>query len=351
MLNLYDTLMPMRNIPGHILLCFALALRFCFVAAAFPQGDDYDLALDKYARICDRCVELRTGVESGQSVSTEELKSLLSELSSLRKTLSNASGRMSEAQAERFEAIKAKYLQGMRTFVKKPGRPVFNPVPKIYPVTEPVEVTSQAFGFEALRQAQSLRQALRPEEQAQRPDTSARRLNIKAGLRNRGSSTDKAQSASAGSKIAIMADAGIFPVPSYGAMGVATWNRIGAYVHYRGDFRKNEYSYTCTSDGVTEYGRIWATGDSRRSRTVATAGFVMFPSHHFGFYAGAGLTSYRLCWEDASGEWVNVEDKSFGNFAVDAGMFLKFKPLILSLGVNSDFFGHADLQLGVGICF
>ena len=206
MLNLYDTLMPMRNIPGHILLCFALALRFCFVAAAFPQGDDYDLALDKYARICDRCVELRTGVESGQSVSTEELKSLLSELSSLRKTLSKASGRMSEAQAERFEAIKAKYLQGMRTFVKKPGRPVFNPVPKIYPVTEPVEVTSQAFGFEALRQVQSLRQA-------QRPDTSARRLNIKADLRSRGASTDKAQSTSAGPKIAPYEGTGNIPGP------------------------------------------------------------------------------------------------------------------------------------------
>ena len=340
----------MRNILGHILLCFALMLCLGSMAAAFPQGNDYDLALDKYARICDRCVELRTGVESGQSVSMAELKGLLAELSSLRKTLSKASGRMSEAQTERFEAIKAKYLQGMRTFVKKPGRPVFNPVPKIYPVTEPVEVTSQAFGFEALLQAQSLRQA-QSRRQAQRPEEQARRPDIKAGLRNRGSSTDKAQSASVGPKIAILADVGIFPAPSYGATGVATWNGIGAYVHYSGNFRKNEYSYSCTSDGATEYGSIWATGESRESRTVATAGFTMFPSRHFGFCAGAGLTSYRLCWEDVSGEWAKVEDKSFMNFAVEAGVLLNFKSLILSLGVNSDFLGHADAHFGIGIRF
>ena len=44
----------------------------------------------------------------------ESLGALLAELSSLRKTLSNASGKMSAAQAERFEAIKAKYMQGMK---------------------------------------------------------------------------------------------------------------------------------------------------------------------------------------------------------------------------------------------
>ena len=297
------------------------------MAAAFPQGDDYDLALDKYARICDRCVELRTGIESGQSVSMAELKGLLAELSSLRKTLSNASGKMSAMQTERFEAIKAKYMQGMKVFEKKPVRPAFTTIPKIEPVTESVEVTPNEISEGALR-----------------PAMKSLRLNVQ---RQRSLS----EKYSKPFKIAILADAGIFPTKSYGAMAVATWNNIGAYANYRGNFRKNEYSYTCTSDGVTEYGRIWATGDSRRSRSVATAGFVMFPSHHFGFYAGAGLTSYRLCWEDASGEWVNVEDKSFRNFAVDAGMFLKFKPLILSLGVNSDFLGHADLQLGVGICF
>ena len=339
--------MLMRNISRHILLCFILALRFCFAASAFPQGDSYDRALDKYARICDRCVELRMRVESGQSVQMEELKSLLAELSSLRKTLSNASGKMTMAQSARFEEIKNKYLQGMKSVGEKPSRPVLSHVPRIVPVTEPVEVKPATELVEVTSQearAGALRQAQRPDGQAQRPGAESQRLDPQ---RQRSSYARYSKSL----KFAIMADAGIFPTPSYGAMAVVTWNGFGAYVNYRSNFRKNEYSYTCTSDGVTEYGSIWATGNSRESRTAATAGLAVFPSHRFGFYAGAGLTSYRLCWEDASREWVNVEDKSFKNLAVDAGFFVNVKPLILSLGVNTDFFGHADLQLGVGISF
>ncbi len=330
--------MQMRNIPRHILLCLVLALSFCYAASAFPQGDGYDRALDKYARICDRCVDLRDRVESGQDVRMDELKGLLAELSSLRKTLSNASGKMTVEQAARFESIKAKYLQGMKSVGEKPSRPVFSPVQKIEMVAEPVEVTFLA------DRAEGVRQAPRALRQAQRPSTESPRLNA---LRQRSSNARYSKSL----KFAILADAGIFPTPSYGTMAVVTWNGFGAYVNYRSNFRKNEYSYTCTSDGATEYGSIWATGNSRESRTAATAGLAVFPSHRFGFYAGAGLTSYRLCWEDASREWVNVEDKSFKNLAVDAGFFVNVKPLILSLGVNTDFFGHADLQLGVGISF
>lgn len=311
----------------------ALLSVLCFwpSAAAAPQSDNYDKALDKYAYICDRCVEMRAKVESGQSIQMESLSSLLAELSSLRKTLSNASGKMSAAQAARFETIKVRYMQGMMAFGKKPDRPKFISIQKIGPVTEPVEVTSKT------RQAVSLRWLVGPvEPQAQRPELVAQRLE------------GKKQHPKEGLKLAVLADAGIFPTPSYGAMAVATWKGIGAYVNYRSDFRKNEYSYTCTSDGDTEYGRIWATGKSRVSRTVATAGFAMFTSRRFGFYAGGGLTSFTRSWEDVSGQWAKVEDKSFKSLAVDCGIFLTFRAFSISVGVTSDFSGHIDTQLGVG---
>ena len=92
----------MRYIHRHILLVLLSVLCFWPSAAAAPQSDNYDKALDKYAYICDRCVEMRAKVESGQSIQMESLSSLLAELSSLRKTLSNASGKMSAAQAARF---------------------------------------------------------------------------------------------------------------------------------------------------------------------------------------------------------------------------------------------------------
>ncbi len=331
----------MRYIHRHILLVLLSVLCFWPSAAAAPQSDNYDKALDKYAYICDRCVEMRAKVESGQSLQMESLGSLMAELSSLRKTLSNASGKMSAAQAARFEAIKVRYMQGMMAFGKKPDRPKFISIQKISPVTEPVEVTSKT------RQAVSLRWLVGPvEPQAQRPELVAQRLELVA-QRLEG----KKQHRKEGLRLAVLAGAGIFPTPSYGAMAVATWKGIGAYVNYRSDFRKNEYSYTCTSDGDTEYGRIWTTGKSREDRTMITAGLAMFTSCRFGFFAGAGVTSYTRCWEDVSGQWAKVEDKSFKSPAADVGLFLTFSPLILSVGVTSDFSGHADLQFAVGVFF
>lgn len=324
----------MRYIHRHILLVLLSVLCFWPSAAAAPQSDNYGKALDKYAYICDRCVEMRAKVESGQSIQMESLSSLLAELSSLRKTLSNASGKMSAAQAARFEAIKVKYMQGMKAFGKKPDRPEVISIQRIKPISEPVEVNAQVFRSESLRWLVSHVEPL-----AQRPELVAQRLE------------GKKQHRKEGLRLAVLADAGIFPTPSYGAMAVATWKGIGAYVNYRSDFRKNEYSYTCTSDGDTEYGRIWTTGKSRADRTMITAGLAMFTSRRFGFFAGAGVTSYTRCWEDVSGQWAKVEDKSFKSPAADVGLFLTFSPLILSVGVTSDFSGHADLQFAVGVFF
>ena len=321
----------MRNIHRHILLALLSVLCFWLSAAAAPQSDNYDKALDKYAYICDRCVEMRAKVESGQSIPMESLSSLLAELSSLRKTLSNASGKMSAAQAARFEAIKVKYMQGMKAFEKKPDRPEFISIQKIKPVTEPVEATMIEIPERSLRWLVSPVEPL-----AQRPEP--------LDVRQKGQPRHPKE----GLKLAVLADAGIFPTPSYGAMAVMTWNGIGAYANYRSDFRTNEYSYTCSSEGDTEYGRIWATGESRVSRTVATAGFAMFPSRRLGFYAGGGLTSFTRCWEDVSGQWAKVEDKSFKSLAVDCGIFLTFRAFSVSVGVTSDFSGHIDTQLGVG---
>lgn len=337
----------MRSVLGHILLCLTLTFSLGVKAFAIPQGDNYDKALDKYAYICDRCVEMRAKVESGQSIQMESLGSLLAELSSLRKTLSNASGKMSAAQAERFEAIKAKYMQGMKALGKKSDRPVFSPVQRIKPISEPVEVATMA------HQKVSFRQNQRPEPQAQHPERQSRHqeMQVKQSERQTQHPKGKTPRPKEGLMLTLLADAGIFPTPSYGAMAVLTWRGVGAYVNYRSDFRKNEYSYTCTSEGDAEYGRIWATGESRVSHTVATAGLAVWTSRRFGFYAGAGLSSSTRCWEDISGEWAKVEDKSYRGVAADSGILLTFKPMALSVGVVSDFRRYVDVQIGIGVRF
>ena len=339
--------LPMGAVLRHILLC--LSLTFCLGVKAFaiPQGDNYDKALDKYAYICDRCVEMRAKVESGQSIQMESLGALLAELSSLRKTLSNASGKMSAAQAERFEAIKAKYMQGMKALGKKSDRPVFSSIQRIKPISEPVEVATMA------HQKVSFRQNQRPEPQAQHPERQSRHqeMQVKQSERQTQHPKGKTPRPKEGLMLTLLADAGIFPTPSYGAMAVMTLRGIGAYANYRSDFRKNEYSYTCTSEGDTEYGRIWATGESRVSHTVATAGLAVWTSRRFCFYAGAGLSSSTRCWEDISGEWAKVEDKSYRGVAADGGILLTFKPMALSVGVVSDFRRYVDVQIGIGVRF
>lgn len=317
----------MRNILVNILTCCVLAL--CCPAFASAQAGGYDKALDKYAYICDRCVELRDRAKSGQKIREDSLKSLLEELAALRKTLSGASGRMTAAQAARFEEIKAKYSQGMKSSGENSLKKA-EPIPRLasLPVAEPA---TKPVGEPAL--APEKPEALRPIYA-----TSA-------------SSIARKRTGSQGLQISTLADVGIFPTPTFGVAAVVTWNGVGAYASYRSNFRKNEYSYVCSSDGSTEYGRIWTTGESRQSRTVATAGFAMFASRRVGFRLGAGLTSYTRCWEDVSGQWAKVSDKSFSGFAADGGIFIAFNPLILSLGVTSDFSGNADLQLGVGFRF
>lgn len=339
--------LSMRSVLGHILLCLTLTFSLGVKAFAIPQGDNYDKALDKYAYICDRCVEMRAKVESGQSIQMESLGALLAELSSLRKTLSNASGKMSAAQAERFEAIKAKYMQGMKALGKKSDRPVFSSVQRIKPISEPVEVATMA------HQKVSFRQNQCPEPQAQHPERQSRHqeMQVKQSERQTQRPKGKTPRPKEGLKLTLLADAGIFPIPSYGAMAVMTLRGVGVYANYRSDFRKNEYSYTCTSEGDTEYGRIWATGESRVSRTVATAGLAMLTSRRFGVYAGAGLSSSTRCWEDISGEWAKVEDKSYRGVAADGGILLTFKPVALSVGVVSDFRRYVDVQIGIGVRF
>lgn len=318
----------MRKVLLRFVLCLAAAFCPGLLADAYAQSDNYDKALDKYAYICERCVDLRGRLAAGQNVELESFKSLLKELSELRKTLSGASGKMSAAQVARFERIKERYSQGSLRLEAAEGRPEWKSVPRLEAKCPTGVLTGLATGLSL------------PDS----PGSLAPSGDVRTAAR-RGHPSSEAI------RTAILADAGISPAMSYGAMAVVTWKGVGAYADFRSDFRKNEYSYVASGKGATGYGHLWTTGKSRVSRMSAAAGLAMFISGHFGFRAGAGWTSYRCCWEDSSGQWAKINDESFGNFAVDGGIFLVFKPLVLSVGVMSDFSGNADLNFGIGFRF
>ncbi len=306
-----------------VLVSFLLMLFLMFPASA-QRTDGYDRALDKYESICDRCLELRARAEAGQSVDTEALRGLLAELSSLRKTLSGASGKMSAVQSERFEAIKARYTSGIDGKSKAAEF-----LPRLNPLTTS-GLRAKDFGISE--------RETRREAEAEASTNPARESSSR-------------KSVVSDVRAAVLASGGCFPTPSFGAMAAVSWRGVGLYAGYRGNFRSGEYDYVCSSDGVSEYGRVWASGAVRQSRGVVTGGLCVFPARRFGFYAGAGRSSYKLCWEDSTGEWAEVEDRSYDSLAVDAGLFLTFDRLVFSAGAVSDFSGHADIQIGVGIRF
>lgn len=307
----------MSTFLRHILLVTLMTLCLATPAAAqsvtAQSADSYDSALDKYESICDRCIELRSRINAGEAVDMSALSTLLSELSSLRATLSGASGNMSAAQAERFYSIRERYISGMQ----KSGRRALTPLPRLRPALRPILTSSSWPGSLS---------GFRPAAGTQ----AVKRHSVEIGL---------------------LTDMGFFPTPSYGAMAVLTVKRMGVYAHYRSNFLSSGSDYGCSSDGVTDYGYIWATGKSRTSRSSASAGLAIFPTRRLGFYAGAGVMSYTLCWEDIAGAWAKVTDNSYRNLAADGGIFLTFSRFLASMGVSSDFRGHSDLMLGVGVRF
>lgn len=304
----------MSTFLRHILLAAVLTLCLAVPAAA-QHADSYDRALDKYESICERCIDLRSRISAGETVDMSVLSTLLSELSSLRATLSGASGDMSETQTERFKSIRERYSSAMKT----PRRHRLTPLPRALPALRPILTSSSWPGT---------LNGFRPSGESQ-----LRKLRPKSF------------------EIVLLADLGFFPTPSYGAMAVATVKGMGLYAHYRSNFRSSASEYDCNSDGATDYGFIWATGKTRTSRSSASAGLIIFPSGRLGIYAGAGLMSYTLCWEDIAGDWAKVADSSYRNLAADGGIFLRFSRFTASLGVSSDFSGHSDLLLGVGVRF
>ena len=303
----------MSTFLRHILLVTLMTLCLAMHAAA-QSADSFDTALDKYESICDRCIELRGRINAGESIDMSVLSTLLGELSSLRATLSGASGNMTAAQAARFASIRERYLSGMQTSQRR----ALTPLPGLRPALRPILPSSSS-------RPGSLH-GYRPAAESQ----SGKRRSVNIGF---------------------LANTGLFPTPSYGATAVLTVKGMGVYAHYRSDFRPSGSGYGCSSEGVTDYGYIWATGKSRTSRSSASAGLAIFPSRHIGFYAGAGVMTYTLCWEDVTGDWAKVTDRSYRNLAADGGIFLTFSRFLASLGVSSDFRGHSDLLLGVGVRF
>jgi hypothetical protein len=68
-------------------------------------------------------------------------------------------------------------------------------------------------------------------------------------------------------------------------------------------------------------------------------------------YAGGGYGSRQLLWQDVSGRWAQVSDRSVTGFAVDVGLIFTVGPVSLLAGASTVGFGNVAAEFGLGFRF
>ena len=326
----------MRTLISYISVFALLALSS--VTAAWGQSDRWDMALDSYQTICDRCILLREQSLRGDEIPADELRSLLEQVSSLRASLQRGSGSMSKAQKERFERIRSRYVEA---FSKQgyssdgPALQIARPaldLPRMdwSPQIKANERSRTTVGERSRTTGPSAPLRDRREELRDRRE----------GLRDRSKSTG------------LMAMGSWSPnAISYGAMATLTWNKAGIYIKGRSNFQNKIGEYSCLSDGTSGGKVIWTSGQESHPTWVLGAGGIFKITGPVSLYAGSGYGAAQTLWEDASGKWATVEDYSAKGICADAGILFCKNHFQASIGISTITFKKPAIELGLGIRF
>ena len=310
---------------------FILVMIFCLLAGSgvMSAQNDWDSVLDRYESITAQCKELRDKAAAGEPVSQKSVTALFGELSRLRNTLQQASGKMTTAQRERFRTIRESYEGGkiLRSALRQTQDGAQNDTPVIL---------SEAEG-------------------------AAKDLSKAGGVAKDLSAAPVAYQGFGRQPWNIVALASFGDVVGYGLHVTYLSGRWGGCFSFRTNFVSQLYAYDVLSDGTTggETG-FEAKGDQRIGELSASAGVVRSVTPWLNLYAGAGYGSSTLCWNDIHGAWAKVKDYSGSGLMLDGGALLHvgrlsllggvswltarpeagpFKP-VFSLGAGISFHGH-----------
>ncbi len=135
------------------------------------------------------------------------------------------------------------------------------------------------------------------------------------------------------------------------------YGKVGGYVSFRKSLSIIDEEYSCLSDGSTDYGYIWTSGLSKRSGYGFSAGILLGVNSWLSAYAGAGYGNSLLFWEDVSGQWARVLDKSFkgpvveGGFVMCAGQDGRPCRIAFITGLSTISFRTVSPTVGIGLSF
>ncbi len=355
----------------HIFIALLCLLAASNVAQA---QNDWDSVLDRYEAITARCVELRAKVAAGEKVPQKSVTELFGELNRLRNSLQQASGKMSRAQKERFEAIRALYDGKMAgqaghdealRLRSGPGDSRSGPGESREPVGErsrttageqsPVGERSRTTGSNMIEPLPRLeaRPAMTEILRSAQNDSLSRNdtpviLNGAAGavkdlpraagaVKDLQAGTIRTTGTIAGKRLIFNAiptlslgdtrQGGIFISMSRG--------RFGGYLSARTNFVSQLFAYECLSDGMTFGPETFkGNGGQRIGEYSLSAGAVINAAPWLGVFAGAGFGSSTLCWSDFRGTWAKVRDYSGSGLQIEGGIILRYRRLSLLGGVS-----------------
>lgn len=137
-------------------------------------------------------------------------------------------------------------------------------------------------------------------------------------------------------------------IPAYGVMLTRSGRRWGAYASFRYNFVDGRPDYSCTRDGHTDWGYIWASGNTRSSRISISGGASFRAWDRLGFFGGAGYGRGTVLWEDSTGKWASVSDFSQAGILVEAGAQIFMGDWVVTAGCSSIKFRELSALLGVG---
>ena len=149
----------------------------------------------------------------------------------------------------------------------------------------------------------------------------------------------------------LLLDASALPSVEGGVFLGAMKGSFGGYVSARKGFGNIRSDYSATSDGRTDYGYLWVSGETALSRYSMAAGALIRAGKRVTGYVGAGYGRIDQIWEDTAGQWARITDISHRGAQIEAGIIFSAGKVALMAGASSVSFATISPVFGLGIHF
>lgn len=329
-------LWAMRKMFIYISFVMLFAVQF----HASAQNDEIEVNLNKYEELCARCLELKSRVATGESVTKAQAQSQVAMFLNMNKDLKARQSEMTPDQSARFAAIGQWFTSGVRPEILIRRSEMQQPAAQKSSVQTPSVPNADTRISDTLSLGANVKIATVDSVGTHKPDTL---LSPHVG-------SEVSDLTKKGSALLLASLAA--PDMAYGVMAGYQYGRWGGYLSLRSNYMFGDTAYGCTSDGKLPSGAsFWGTGESRKMNLAVCVGALVQLQPLISVYVGAGYGMRNMAWKDVDGNWAEVSDWSHRGLAAESGLLFSFSRLAVSVGISTVKFKTASFTCGVGIKF